>query len=396
MADKLNIVFMAQVQYPRGMAATRRIQNFVNYLARDGRFTVRVLVLRGGRVRLADEAISGECGGVPYVTIGANIRPGAGALLKAPKYYWDGIAYLRRHRRADCKNVLYVYEYPSTDNLPMLIYARMAGYRIVFDLVEDIAVQGCAPDVFARIKHFSGRLFCRTLWMFADAVLVISSRLMEKMQAVAKGRFAVVHYPVNIDMGRGLPPKPFGDPVRVFYGGTFGGKDAVETLIEGFERVCGRRDNVRLILTGKGDPHDMDRILERIARSQYRDRILYMGYLDEDAFYGQLAESDILCMTRTASAFAHAGFPFKLGEYLASGRPVIASRVGDVGDYLEDGRDALLVAPDSAGEIAGAIEALIADPDRARRIGEQGRRAAMQHFDAAVLGRKLVELFDTL
>ncbi len=389
MAEKINVVVMAQVQYPQGMAATRRVQNFVEYLALDGRFEVRVLVLRGGRVRLGEDALSGEWRGVPYVTIGADIRPGMGALLKAPRYYLEGAAFLRRHKRAG-KNVLYVYDYPSTDNLPMLMQARMAGYRIVFDIVEDIAVQGSAPDVLARVKNRSARVLSRTMWMFADAAAAISSRLMEKMRRASRGRFEVVHCPINVrcedfDFG----PPAFGRPVRVFYGGTFDEKDGVENLIAAFEMVCRDRADVNLVLTGRGGRERMEAVMERIARSECREKILYMGYLAGEDFRRELESADILCVTRTGSAFAEAGFPFKLGEYLATGRPVVASKVGDVGEYLEDRRDAVLVRPDDAGAIADGILWLIGHPDEARATGAAGKAVAAENFDWRVVGEKL-------
>lgn len=390
MAEKINVVFMAQVQYPQGMAGTRRVQNLIDCLHADPRFAVRVLVLRGGRVRLADDALSGEYRGVPYVTIGANIRPNLAAMFKAPKYYYDGIAYLRRHRRADCTNVLYVYEYPSTDNLPMLICARMAGYRIVFDLVEDIAVQASAPDVLARLKNLSARLFRGTMGTFADAVLAVSKNLEEKAGRIARGRFPVVHCPINVRCDEfDFAPADFHGPVRVFYGGTFGEKDGVENLIAAFEKV---REKVNLILTGSGSPARMEAVMERIARSDRRERILYKGYLADEDFRRELEAADILCVTRTASAFAEAGFPFKLGEYLATGRPVVASDVGDVGDYLEDGKSAVIVSPDSVESIAEGLVWLIAHPAEARAIGRAGKAVAAAHFDWRVVGEQLKQV----
>jgi len=393
MAEKINVVFMAQVQYPHGMAGTRRIQNFVDYLHADQRFQLQMLILRGGRVRLADEPLSGEHRGVPYVTIGAGIRPGFGALLKAPKYYYDGIAYLRRHRRADCKNVLYVYGYPSTDNLPMLIAAGMAGWRIVFDLVEDIAVQPSAPDMLARLKLYSARLFSGTMRVFADAVVAISKHLHDKALRIARSSFEVLHYPINVRTDEfDFPPPAFDQPVQFFYGGTFGEKDGVENLIAAFEKVCAARPDVNLVLTGVGSPDRMDAVLARIAASPCRHRILYKGYLAGEDFHGQLQAADILCATRTGSQFARTGFPFKLGEYLATGRPVVASNVGDANEYLQDKKNAMLVEPDEVQQIAEKLEWLIAHPDEARRIGLAGREAAAAHFDYRVVGEKLKHL----
>lgn len=388
-SDRINMIFMAYFHYPHGMAATKNVQNYIEYLSQSGDFNVKVLVLRQSRVRLADDELCGEYKGVPYVTIGSNIRPGIGALVKVPKYYLDGMAYLKKNYTKGQKNILYVYGYPSTDNIPMIIFARILGYKIVFYLVEDIAFQKSSPDFLARLKNLSARFFARMLWMFADVVFVVSNHLLEKITRAAKGRFQVALDPITVDFRNfDLLQRHDHDSLRVFYGGTFDEKDGVTYLIEAFEEVCKRHDNVELILTGKGDKERMEVILDMIAASDFRARILYKGFLPDEDYYKELFDSDILCMTRTSSAFANAGFPFKLGEYLATGRPVIASDVSDVILYLEDKNSAVIIEPDSVEAIAEAIEYLMADRENAERIGARGREVAMKNFKVEVAGEK--------
>lgn len=384
---------MAHLQYPDGMADTKRIQNSIDYLMGTGDFDVKVLVLRQGRVRLGDSELSGRHKGVEYVTIGNDIRPGISALLKGPRYYLDGMAYLRTKYRHGQKNVLYVYDYPSTDNIPMLIAAKILGYRIVFDIVEDISFQKSASDFFARLKNLSARLFCKTLWIFADAVLVISKHLLEKMTAISKDRYDVVMYPISVNFEKyDSSVEKFHDPVRIFYGGTFGEKDGVENLIAAFEKVAAENVNVNLLLTGKGNKQRMEIVLDKIANSPAREKILYKGYLPDDDYYTEVNSADILCMTRTRTSFANSGFPFKLGEYLATGKPVIASDVSDVAEYLEHEKSAILIEPDSVSAIAVAIQRLASNQQDAMKIGAAGRGVAKKNFDARTLGECLGKL----
>lgn len=388
--EKMNLIFMGNIQYPHGMAAAKRIGNWIDYLKLDERLDIKVLVLRQGRVRLADNKPAGTYRGVDYVTVGSDIRPGITALFKAPGYYLKAMAFLRNNRQKNGRNVLYIYGYPNIYNLPLIIFARMLKFRVIFDIVEDIAFQGSAPDIMARMKNFSARWLFRRLGLFADAVIVISQRLYEKTAAVANGRFEVALLPISVNFEQfNYPPKEPGQRVRIFYGGTFAEKDGVENLICAFEKVCDRRDNVVLTLSGKGSKVRMEKILEIISNSQYRERIEYMGYLEDDEYYALLGECDILCMTRVASKFAQAGFPFKLGEYLATGRAVIASNVGDVGLYLDDRKNAVIVEPGSSESITKALEFLISNPAQAQKIGQEGRKLAKEKFNAKTLTLKL-------
>lgn len=388
---------MGHLHYPQGMAGTRRLRNSIDFLRLDERFGIRVLILRQGRTRLADAPPSGTYNGIEYTTIGADIRPGPAAILKAPKYYLQGMAFLRRHRRKDAKNIVYVYGYPSTDNLPMIVMAKMLGYKVLFDIVEDIDVQGSTSDLPARIKDLSARVLWKRIGRLADAILVISKHLQRKMEGLVKGKCPVYLYPINIDMERfRAEPGAFGTPVKLFYGGTFGKKDGVENLIDAFDGLAARHGNLSLVLSGRGSKDRMDIIEKKIAATAHHDRIQYMGYLPDDEFYALLCNCDIPCMLRTGSAFAEAGFPFKLGEYLASGKPVVASNISDVGDYLDDRRNAMLVSPDSSDSAAEAIEFLITHEDDARRIGLAGRGVAADNFNAETLGEKLRQILLSL
>jgi glycosyltransferase involved in cell wall biosynthesis len=73
------------------------------------------------------------------------------------------------------------------------------------------------------------------------------------------------------------------------------------------------------------------------------------------------------------------GSPTKLYEYMASGRPIVASRLGQMGEVLTDGESALLVPPDDADALAEAIVRLIDDGCLRARLGQAARAAAEAH-----------------
>lgn len=135
----------------------------------------------------------------------------------------------------------------------------------------------------------------------------------------------------------------------------------------------------------------MKEALDRINASPAKNRIEYLGYLDDEKYYAVLSDADIPCMTRMESDYANAGFPFKLGEFLATGKPVIASNVSDIGVYLEDRQDVMLVKPGDAGEIEAAVEYLLSNQNIALKIGKSGRDKALQLFDYRLQGRALLD-----
>ncbi|KQW43266.1 MULTISPECIES: glycosyltransferase [unclassified Roseateles] len=75
--------------------------------------------------------------------------------------------------------------------------------------------------------------------------------------------------------------------------------------------------------------------------------------------------------------------PLALMEAMASGLPVVATRVGGVPALIEQGRSGWLVAPGDFDDMAGRCAALVADPALRRRMGECGRQRAEARFDLA-------------
>lgn len=94
-----------------------------------------------------------------------------------------------------------------------------------------------------------------------------------------------------------------------------------------------------------------------------------------------------LVLARPNSLQARAGFPTKLGEYLATGRPVVVTDTGEIGRYLKDGENAYIVRIDECSNVqmeervAKKILEVMEDPERAERIGAAGKEVAKRCFD---------------
>lgn len=384
---KTNIVFLGNFTYPRGMAVTQHVHLLIRGLRACSDGSVRVVVLR----QSSDvNVLSGVHNGVPYETVMGNLSR-AKAVLLAPLFYRRATQTIGRLFQSGQTNILFVYAPPSLEILPVARHARHLGYRVVFYVVEDHDLaRSIMTNRWQRIDCFLVRKGTRKVSSLADAVLVISSHLEAKFRALTRDSLPVYHQPITVDMDRfpDVPRRSVG-PTTLFYSGSFGLKDGVPVLLDAFDRLAARNTNVRLVLTGRGSDEAMRRVLPRIDASPYRDRISYRGYLEDDAYYAALKGASIPCMTRIDIGYANAGFPFKLGEYLATGKPVIASRVSDVDRLLTDRHDAMLVKPGDSAEIVNAVQYLIANRDKAVTIGQRGRDLAASLFDYRVQGQAL-------
>jgi len=86
--------------------------------------------------------------------------------------------------------------------------------------------------------------------------------------------------------------------------------------------------------------------------------------------------------------------PSKLFDSMAAGRPIVAPLWGEAAALVETADCGLVVEPEDAGALQQAVEKLAADPELARRLGEQGRRYVVEHFDRDDIAARLVKLLE--
>ena len=396
MSKRINLIFTGNFLYPYGMASTKRIQNFVDNLQlHDAIKSIKILLLRQAHTRVGKEERHGTYKGVEYRTIGNDIRPNIKALLKIPKYVIQGIYFIVKNRSRSSSNILYIYGPPNVENIIFVLFAKLIRYRMVFDIVEDYNTVSSSMlrHIFARIKIFSSIFLEKHIYFFADSLIVISNHLYKKFTGIVNNKIEVTQIPVSVDFERFKSNgHKFHDPVTIFYGGSFAEKDGIEYLISAFDEICRKYGNLKLLLSGKGSEKQINKMLDYMDMMQYKSNITYLGYLSDDDYYKTLNSSDILCMTRTDSKFANAGFPFKLGEYLATGNPVVASKVGSVSSYLHDKESAILVEPNSIDSIKTGIEYLVKNPSKALSVGSKGKKVSQEFFDSKIISEKLYNL----
>jgi glycosyltransferase involved in cell wall biosynthesis len=90
------------------------------------------------------------------------------------------------------------------------------------------------------------------------------------------------------------------------------------------------------------------------------------------------------------------GLPVTILEAMAASRPVAATAVGGVSELVLDGETGLLFDPRDVQALAQAVEQLLRDPERARRMGTAGRRRVQLHFSHSKMIERTLQLYNTL
>lgn len=299
------------------------------------------------------------------------------------RFLRESFGFIRRRKVPGTLNIFYAYDTPDLKTIFLILYAKFLGYRIILDIVEDNSTAYSFEGIMNRVRIKSGEYLLKMAPYFADLVLVISTQLNRKLSEIYTDHSKLIYIPVTVDLEKiKYTPTNRIKPQKVFYGGSFGKKDGLEVLIHAFSKLSAEFDEAELILTGKGEnKKDFNEITALIQSSPASTKIKYLGFLSTDEYHRVLSDCDVFCVTRDNSRAANTGFPSKLSEFLASGKAVIASSVGDVGTFLKHQENALLVPPEDEQAMYESLKQIFIDNSLITKLGEGGRKIAEDNFD---------------
>lgn len=384
MKKPINLVII-EINYFGTMAGSQRIRNLVDGLLQIEPMKVSNIIVNS----ICEEDTNNN---VEKIQLNYSLKN----IFSVVRYFIQANRFLKKSFSEEYQNVLYCYGYPSIQNWLILQKARKLGYKICFDVVEKLtALDMSKASLKSKIKHKTSLYLLNKIPEVGNICFAISNTLMNFCNDVCKGEILVAFLPISVNEKKVISFKNTEttkeESIKVFYGGSFGLKDGIPLLIEGFSKAAEKNENIELLLTGKVSKQMKDQLPILINSSIVKDKIHYLGCLSSDDFYKTMVNTDILCMLRVDSDYANAGFPFKLGEYLASGNAVIATRTSDVEQYLVHDQNAFLINPNAVDEITDAILQLAQNRQRRERLGESGKLVVKSYFSMLDVSRVLFQ-----
>jgi glycosyltransferase involved in cell wall biosynthesis len=177
--------------------------------------------------------------------------------------------------------------------------------------------------------------------------------------------------------------------------GTFGPWHGVVQLAEAIRRVPANLP-VRFLFVGSGSLRsEVEEILQAETESR---RSIFTGAVTHDRVPALLDACDILVSPHIplADGSDFFGSPTKVFEYMAMGKGIVASRLGQIGEVLADDETALLVEPGNVPELAAAISKLVQSPDQRTRLGTNAREVAIQKHTWTRNAQRVLQAYDAL
>jgi glycosyltransferase involved in cell wall biosynthesis len=193
-----------------------------------------------------------------------------------------------------------------------------------------------------------------------------------------------------------LPTRAGRTPVAL-YVGTLADWQGLLTLVEAMPKVLARRP-LRLRIVGRGRSRQRKEIAKRVEKLGLAAHVEVTPGVPHHEVPALVAQAD-LCIAPLAyneRNVVQGCCPLKVIEYMAAGRPIVASNLPVVRELVREGRDALLVPPDVPEALAEAILRILGDERLARRLADHAARRARARLTWKRAQKRLLKLYARL
>jgi glycosyltransferase involved in cell wall biosynthesis len=243
--------------------------------------------------------------------------------------------------------------------------------------VRTVVVEQAPLPTNSRLQRFTKRRLSKRLAAHVS-VGERSARRVEEAVGLPAGSVRTIY--------NGVPDLPVEPLPRLAEGPVIGslGRLSPEKAYDVAIRALREVPGATLVLVGDGA--ERVRLEELAGELGVAERVEFAGWTDEPRRY--LAGFDVFVLSSHSEAF-----PLAILEAMLAGLPVVATDVGSVREAVQDGETGYLVPANDHQALAERIRDVLADPERARRLGANGRARARKLFTAEAMARTFEQLY---
>ncbi len=255
------------------------------------------------------------------------------------------------------------------------------------------------PFIFEKKNQLTSiyqKFYIRHIYKLFDGIIVISKSLEAYFMTKKKPGAKLLLVPIIVDpqvfIDTQNPPK-LSDEV-VYAGILNQSKDGILDIIDAFCRLNQIYKDKKLVLMGDIEASECkEEIYDLISKNNIRGNVIITGYVARSVVVDRLKKAEVLILAKPASLQSEHSFPTKVGEYLATGKPVVLTNVGCINQYLTDGINAFIAEPNNIESLYGKLLEVYSDYKRSLEIGQRGQQVAINQFDYRSQSKVITDFF---
>lgn len=261
--------------------------------------------------------------------------------------------------------------------------------------IEELKMLGAKKGVLFYYNKFMEDYILK----HAEAIIVMSEKIKEEFIKKGVSRTKIHFFYPSVDLEKfnarkakkisivGCSP----EDLIAMYTGNFSPWQGIDLLLDAVPFVGRAVPNVKFVLAG-GKPEEIRTKKEKMKGKT--EKIVFLGRQPYEFMPSLMSQADVFLIPRPDSP-VNWTTPRKMGEYLAMGKPVLATDVGDHKRILIGNKCGRVTRPDSMHFAKGLIE-LLRDDNLRLTLGRNARRTAIELFNMETSIKKRINLYETL
>lgn len=199
-----------------------------------------------------------------------------------------------------------------------------------------------------------------------------------------------IYIPNYADTSRYLPSPLSPDGKRILCACHLYSSKGVDHLLMAFQNVLVKIPSARLDIVGDGPEREN---LEKLCISlKIQNSTRFWGVVPHAALADFYSKANVIVLPSVVAE----NCPLVVLEAMASGRPVIGSRIGGIPEIVLENETGLIFNPGNIDELTERIVELLLDPERSERMGRLGRKRVEEEFSAEKHVKKILDLYHRL
>lgn len=243
-------------------------------------------------------------------------------------------------------------------------------------------VPGFRPYDFA-LEHSLLKPLLRRVWRQAAAV-VANSQGLRRLAAAFEPGIPIEVIPNGVDTERFAAEPESWSPPRLLFVGRIVYQKGLDILLEALARTGSTDWQLSLV----GDGPEIELLRDQALRLGVAEQLRYLGWQDRDSLPALYRAHNLFVYPSR-----HEGMPNAVLEAMASGLPVVATRIAGNEELVLHERTGLLVPPEDPDALAAALGSLFPDSQRRRAMGAAGRKLAVDSYSWERSARGYLDLF---
>ncbi len=386
--------------FPNGLATSNRIKCYAKALLAGGIECEVIIYRRTERYGIPPINTIGEgkYEGIPFKYIGGTPLRGSNVLIRRFNDFKDKI-----------KLMIYLKTVLKVNDIVFAYFGRDVKYNIdlcnfVHDFKAKYIIDLCELPYGEReetVNDIRNRMVVeKRLFPIVDGIIPISDTLKEYASQFMNPKCLIQKIPIMVDFEKCNIEDKSGesDYPYIFHSGALTEqKDGILGMIEAFGIAAQHLTGIKFLLTGKLEKSQfVKEITDLLNRYNIAGRVIFLGYLTDEELRNYLSHASLTIINKYRTKQNKYCFATKLGEYMAAGKPVITTNVGESQNWLRNGVNAYIVEAENVSALGSAISTCFEKPIERKVIGENARMTCKNSFNyvlySSILKEFLVDL----